>query len=863
MQNFQHIPLPQSLLTRFVLFFIVTAGYFLLSKVGLSITNFNQYAPPVWIASGFAVGIATLFGRSLIPAIFVGAFLAMISANNDISFSALISFTNALEAFVGSTLIISLFRKNYFKNYNEFFAITIGAVISALIGSTLANIIQYYSGAIPPAEFLRHWVNWWTGDTVKILIILPLVMEICKRSNHKIKLTPIKIILGTLLSLFCFLCLYLVLVKGVNQAFSWALCPVFILIGLILGKRYSRIMLILVSLFTAKLTSMGHGPFGQGDYNLNLVFIESNLASFSFAILFVGPLQSSYKVSIKYLVSICLGWILLFTVIYSISFYEKRNAALDFKKTTSSAVENLKSVSNQYEILLSGAAGLYRSKQDLSQEQWKNYVRSMKTENILKSIRGLGLVTEVSKNDRKQFEDKHGPIKTINSEYSQKFNNHYVVQYIEPTPLLKWAKGLDLGSEERRREAVERTIKMRKTTATKPIMLQSEKVPAEGFLVFHPVISDKNEFIGLTYTSVIESIFFGQIFSNISHLVKVKVTMDGEDAVIYDNSPTTRSYKRNRFYEKKDFSLFGTDYNFEFYPTSLFFSRHSGTSTFVALLLNVLMLFISVFLLDQMTLGQRAEALAAKRSKELENSRLQLINASKMASLGEMASGLAHEINNPLAIIQGKIKVISLIMEDLNIKDQSLHQEFGKIKLTTDRIEKIIKGLRNFSRSSTNDPFESVSLKRIMNETFELCGEKLKSEGIELKMRSIPGLNILCRSSQITQVMINLLNNSSDAIELMKDKWIDIQFDVVNDKLSISFTDSGKGIPAEVAEKIMEPFFTTKAVSKGTGLGLSITKSIIESHNGNFWLDTSHPNTRFIIELPLEPHQIQKYYQLS
>src|SRR5690606_24529117 len=234
----------------------------------------------------------------------------------------------------------------------------------------------------------------------------------------------------------------------------------------------------------------------------------------------------------------------------------------------------------------------------------------------------------------------------------------------------------DVGSEKRRREALEETIQTRKTTATKPIIINSEKIPAKGFLVFHPIQNAGGDFLGFTYTSVIGSIFFEDIFKKIAHLIKVRITLTGDEE-IYNNFSSKQNFGDDRFFQMKNIALFGKEYKFEFYPTNLFFARHSGTSTFVALILNVLMLFISVFLLDQMTLGQRAEALATKKSKELEDSRIQLINASKMASLGEMASSLAHEINNPLAIIQGKIKVISLIMEDLNIKDPSLHQEFS------------------------------------------------------------------------------------------------------------------------------------------------------------------------------------------
>jgi C4-dicarboxylate-specific signal transduction histidine kinase len=105
-------------------------------------------------------------------------------------------------------------------------------------------------------------------------------------------------------------------------------------------------------------------------------------------------------------------------------------------------------------------------------------------------------------------------------------------------------------------------------------------------------------------------------------------------------------------------------------------------------------------------------------------------------------------------------------------------------------------------------------------------------------------------------VLINLFNNSADAIRDLKNKWIELNFDVKGNIFTITFTDSGHGIPKDLADKIMHPFFTTKAPNKGTGLGLSIAKNLIETHGGNFWLDAAHPHTRFIFELMIQPQEM-------
>ena len=111
-------------------------------------------------------------------------------------------------------------------------------------------------------------------------------------------------------------------------------------------------------------------------------------------------------------------------------------------------------------------------------------------------------------------------------------------------------------------------------------------------------------------------------------------------------------------------------------------------------------------------------------------------------------------------------------------------------------------------------------------------------------------------AAQISQVLLNILNNSSDAIALSENPWIEISFDFAKPGLTyVSITDSGHGIPVNIADRMMDPFFSTKEVGRGTGLGLSISRGIIEDHGGRLWYDRESPNTRFVIELPVEEIQ--------
>lgn len=250
-----------------------------------------------------------------------------------------------------------------------------------------------------------------------------------------------------------------------------------------------------------------------------------------------------------------------------------------------------------------------------------------------------------------------------------------------------------------------------------------------------------------------------------------------------------------------------------------------------------------------------------KLQKDLEEEKLKAVHSSKMASLGEMAGGISHEINNPLSIIEGNASKILRTVEKESFDIEDLKKAASKIEQTTERIAKIIKGLRSFSRDGAKDPFVPTTVKSLIDDTLSFCEARLANHRIELKINPFdPELKIDCRGVQLSQVILNLINNSSDAIHNMVNPWIQLNVIELNDNnIEISITDCGKGISPDVAEKIMQPFFTTKGIGKGTGLGLSIAKGIIESHQGRFYLDINCPNTRFVIELPKTHHlQLKK-----
>lgn len=242
--------------------------------------------------------------------------------------------------------------------------------------------------------------------------------------------------------------------------------------------------------------------------------------------------------------------------------------------------------------------------------------------------------------------------------------------------------------------------------------------------------------------------------------------------------------------------------------------------------------------------------------KDLEEVRLQLVQSEKTASIGRMAAGVAHEINNPLS---GVLIYAELLKESLNDQPQML-SDAQEIIDQTIRCKKIISELLEFSRQSLGTT-SSFSLEHLINKCLNLLINQASFQDVSILKNLKPDLpEIMGDIGQLQQVFTNLFMNAAQAMEGKGKLTINAGYDPLKKRMSIQVADTGHGIPVELKDKIFDMFFTTKPVGIGTGLGLSISQNIIKLHGGNITVECPEEGgTLFNINLPIESNEVPSY----
>jgi PAS domain S-box-containing protein len=219
--------------------------------------------------------------------------------------------------------------------------------------------------------------------------------------------------------------------------------------------------------------------------------------------------------------------------------------------------------------------------------------------------------------------------------------------------------------------------------------------------------------------------------------------------------------------------------------------------------------------------------------------------------MSKLSSGLAHELLTPLTVMNFNIlKATDLMQKDAF--DKAAAENFlSKMRIVEKRLTDTVQAVQAFAVQARVQPTVRKKLPELLEEVRELVGPRLKARQVEMHEFSALPVEILSRGTQISQVLVNLIQNAADAVAALPERWVKLEFKSLHGSLEIRVIDSGNGIQPEIAKKLMEPFFTTKTGGAGTGLGLSLAARIVADHHGELFYDAAAPHTTFVLRLPL------------
>ncbi len=277
-------------------------------------------------------------------------------------------------------------------------------------------------------------------------------------------------------------------------------------------------------------------------------------------------------------------------------------------------------------------------------------------------------------------------------------------------------------------------------------------------------------------------------------------------------------------------------------PSSTLSTQESVNAARLVISAALMLLSLGVALLFDRT---RVAEIKARHTLELE--RAKGLRQAKIASLAELSAGIAHEVNNPLAIVVGLAQALPKYASD----EVKLKEKLKAIDDAAKRIASIIKSLRKFSRTDGRRDVRENTLIDLIHQSIRLTTEYAKRHAVRIDTDfQSSTTTISCDDVEIVQAIVNLVNNGIDAAKLSSDRWVRISTFETANRIVVQIQDSGNGVAPAVANKIFEPFVTTKEVGEGPGLGLAVAKGIMDEHGGTVQWKTDVPNTCFELGFP-------------
>lgn len=845
--------------------FLICASYILATKLGFLLATMNKSVSPVWPASAVGIIALYLFGPKAFFSIFISAFFANFLNNSSPYISLFIGLGNTLEALAGYYLFVYLYEKSkVFEEFSKIITLLAVSIFPPFISALIGTSTLYFSN-LTDNNLLEIFITWWVGDSMGILLILPTVCTYFEEKIDSLNSPDLSNFIVKAWVIFVALFALSIIFSSKNGTnFVFLVFPILLLSIWTAGIKTTYYLTFFISALGVYLTSKNIGPFSEGSANINLIRFQ-----FFSAGIILTTLVLEYLVKInevKWSSAVLLGsWFLTGFTFYSFHHATVMEKDRSFSSIVEKAEIEISKNLDQYFRLLEAGVGLMEASDDVSTQDWKQFVKALNIRDKYPGLNGVGIVRIIKHRDLNNFIEKNDLRLKLPQDADEKnvirsIQDHYIIAQVEPIEANKQALGLDLSAEKYRREAAIAAVKSpNQRSMTKIIKLVQDTQGRPGFLIFVPYYVN-NSLNGFIYAPVIFEQFISASILNYAKDVNLEVFKT-------DLSDDTEIHNEDLIYKTSDsipeqnktiskFLLADNPFTFMWSKTDQFTRNNNILDSLVSFIGAIFSLFLALGLATLKNTSKKAKELAELKSKQLDETQLQLINSARLSSLGMMASGVAHEINNPLTIISGRARLISKLSDLPNLDPTKIKDYSENIIMTVEKVTKVVKSMRLLARDGSKDGFNLVSLEQIINSTLDISREKLKNSNVTITVDKIPDVQVECREVQLGQVLINLINNSFDAITHLSEKWIAIKFDVSNDRVKIKIIDSGSGIPEEIANKLMVPFFTTKEPGKGTGLGLSISRSIITDHQGSLIIDHECKNTCFIIELPFRQNSL-------
>lgn len=824
--------------------------YFVLARVGLSFATIQNHVSPIWPASGFAASIGILLGLPFGSAIFAGVFFANWITPAPVAAALLIATGDTLEFALATLILRRILKPSRESLIGETAGFIAAAIFPSLLSATVGVISFVLAGVIPAEQTVLAWSTWVVGNSLGILIVCPiLLMKFrCERCRWLER--------GALYGLFGFASYWAFGTHSGLLSVFW-LFPVLMLWAVRLEEFDIKLFAILAAAASIYGTSRGLGPFNSGTPVQNLAVLQLFMGTVAVTALSLSNFRRIGSI-IYPAGAICLTWILTAGVCVFIQRGKIEQDRQHLDELANAAADLLRDRMATYENVLQGAVALYAASEKVERKEWSNFFRSMRIEERLPGMYGMGVIVPVKAANEAEFNrslarEGLGRYKVHPLPGHKSEDLKFVIKYAEPPSNYDVAIGLDVGSEPIRRTAIEMSLKNRTAVISGKVPMARDATSL-GFLMVSPVIRD-DQVHAWVYLGFASQELFKQIYANASPEADVFV-FDADDQT-RDGQPmfsrSTKSANPNPIEAFRTIDFAKHRFTVGVRRSPRFQSTLDSTVAWVAAVGVLISLLIGALVVGLQSLNRRAEQIALEKTAQLAESETKIrqvlesreksaVEASRLKT--EFLANMSHEIRTPINGIVGMTKLLcegSLSAEQRGFANRIAEASQLLMTLINDILD-----LSKVEAGKMELEIIPFRMGKVINETQELFTPLAREKGLEFRVDLDPSADRAFAGdpNRIRQILNNLIAN---ALKFTSSGSITTSARVLEtanrfSMVEITVADTGIGIKPEFLSKIFQSFTqadpSTARKFGGTGLGLAICKRLCDLMGGDISVES-------------------------